>query len=216
MKRRIGFKLAVFAMTAAAVIAQEADAEGWIALFNGKNLDGWKPRHGQVSGWSVKDSAMVNTPPSVDLVSEMPMSDCELYVEFMVPKGSNSGVYLQGRYEVQVLDSHGFALSRTICGAIYDKIAPSVNAAKPAGEWQSFQITFRQAVVAEGAGKTANTRVTVIHNGIKIIDDAEVDGPTGAAVDDNEGKPAGLMLQGDHGPVQYRNIKMRPLQAVTK
>ena len=192
------------------VIVQGAE-QNWISLLNDKDKTGWHLRREVKDGWTVEDHVLVNSPPSVDIVSDVPQGDCEMHVEFLVPKGSNSGVYLQGRYEIQILDSAGQPPESHICGAVYGRVAPKVNAAKPAGEWQTFDITFHQAVVDGTGKKTKNARVTLVHNGIKTIDDAEVEGPTGAAIGSDEGKPAGVMLQGDHGQVSFRNIKMRPL-----
>ena len=191
--------------------AADATSDGWVSLFNGKDKTQWRPQFAGKDGWIVKDGILINILPSGDIISNIPQGDCEMHVEFMVPKGSNSGIYLQGRYEIQVLDSAGFPVQNTISGAIYGMIAPKVNAAKPAGEWQTFDVIFHQAVLDATGKKIKNARVTIVYNGIKAIDDAELDRPTPAGVDDKEGKPAGLMLQGDHGPVQFRSIKIRPL-----
>ncbi len=203
-----------------AIFAEEPkpDAEGWVSLLNSKDTTGWRLRHGNKSSWSVTDGVLKNDPKGhgVDLISEVPIGDCELHVEFMVPKGSNSGVYLQGRYEIQVDDSFGMPADSHHTGGIYNKITPKSNASKPAGEWQSFDVVFRQAGLDDASKVLKKARVSVIHNGQKIIEDAEIDGPTGSAVDTEEGKPAGLMLQGDHGIVSYRNIKMRPIKTESK
>jgi len=186
-----------------------------LRLFNGKNLNGWKLRNpdGRQS-WSVVDGVLCNETspgkPGTDLVTVKKFGDCFLHIEFKVPKGGNSGVYLQGLYEIQVADSFERGLSRGMCGAIYGKAVPSVNACKPAGEWQSFDITFRQARLNKAGDITEKARITVVQNGKKIIDDKEMDGKTGGALPGKEGTPGALMLQGNHSSVQYRNIVIRP------
>ena len=145
--------------------------------------------------------------------------DCLLHVEFMVPPTpeangwqdrGNSGVYVQGRYEVQVLDSLGLKLRSGDCGGIYGKHVAAVDACKPAGHWQSYDIEFRSPRRDREGAKTESARMSVWHNGILIHDDVEVDGPTAAAVGGDEPGFGPLMLQ-DHGhPVRYRNIWAMP------
>lgn len=184
----------------------------WVELFNGKDLTGWRPLHeGWRSGWTAENGVLVNKFAGSDLITEEKFMDFELHIEFNVPRGGNSGVYLQGRYEIQVDDCYGQGIRKTMCGAIYGRIAPKVNAAKQAGEWQSFDVKFFSARRDETGKLVKKARVTVIHNGIPIIEDAEIDGVTGGSMDDNEGTPGPLRLQGDHGPIQYRNIRIKPL-----
>jgi hypothetical protein len=205
--------MALIPCASAPCMAQQADEEGWVSLMPAQDLDGWKLRHeGGPNGWSFADGILSNTTPSTDIVTEIPFTDNELHVEFRVPPGGNSGVYLQGRYEVQVMDSAGQDLSNTMCGAIYGKIAPTENASKPAGEWQTFDITFIAGRTDRDGNVAQNARITVVQNGTKIIDDAELDGVTGGALDDQIGKPGPLMLQGDHTAIEYRNIRYRPLR----
>lgn len=188
--------------------------DGWASLFNGRDLTGWRLRHeGGKQSWSVRDGVLVNQGRGTDLYSEVRLTDFELHIEFMVPKGSNSGVYLQGRYEIQVLDSFGQGLNPGMCGAIYGKAVPSENASKPAGEWQTFDAKFRGARPSPEGGPAQHARLTVIHNSKRIIDDVELDGVTGGAMDADEWRAYGIMLQGDHGAVEYRNIKVRPVTA---
>ncbi len=187
------------------------DADGWVSLFNGENLDGWHLRHDGPNGWTVQDGVLINTPPSVDLISDVPLEDIELHVEFRVPQGGNSGVYLQGRYEIQVGDSFGHEPNAGSCGALYSKIVPSENACKPAGEWQTYDIQFRAPRVDREGAPIRPGYLRVEQNGIVIID-SEFEGVTGGAVNDLYGQPAGLMLQGDHTGVEYRNIRYRPMQ----
>jgi hypothetical protein len=148
----------------------------------------------------------------VDLLTTTEYGDCELHVEFTVSKGSNSGVYFQGQYEVQILDSYGKKdadLKYGDMGGIYNTAAPRKNASKAPGEWQAMEIRFR-APRFDGAGvKTENARfLRVVLNGTVIHENVEVKGPTTAALGGAE-KPKGpLMLQGDHGPVAFRSLRI--------
>lgn len=181
--------------------------------------------------WKEGTGALVNGPKgkTAHLVTKAEHGDVRLHVEFMVPKGSNSGVYLQGRYEIQVLDSWGVTeLKHGDCGGIYQRWndakglddgkrgyegrAPRVNASKKPGEWQEFDITFRAPRFDAAGQKTANAVfVKVVHNGVVVHENEELSGPTRASLFNDE-KPLGpLMLQGDHGPVAYRNLRIQPL-----
>ncbi len=197
------FLLIIVLTYALITLGQSAHAKkgNWISLFNGKDLTGWhlqKPTG--ANGWKARDSVYVNTPPSTDIQTDSEYYDFQLHVEFKVSEGNgNSGVYLRDKYEVQIFNSYGKPLIDTGCGALYHRIAPAVNASKPAGEWQTYDITF--------IGK----RLIVIHNGQKVLDVADV-GPmgTGAASTRPDG-PGPLRLQGDHDAVSFRNIRIRPL-----
>ncbi len=182
-------------------------------LFNGKDLSGWRLRHADgKNAWQVVNGVLANTERGTDLVSEEKFTDFELHLEVNVPQGGNSGVYLQGRYELQIADSAGATeLTNSMMGAIYSKVAPRVNAAKPAGEWQTVDVHFMQAVRDKTGKIVLKPMVTVILNDEIVIDSAEIDGVTGGALDAEEGTPGPLMLQGDHTAVQYRNILIRPL-----
>ncbi len=159
-----------------------------------------------------------------NILSKAEHGDAEVHVEFVVPQGSNSGVYLQARYEVQILDSWGVKEPKySDCGGIYERWkddhgyeghAPRVNASRRPGEWQIFDITFRAPRFDEAGRKIENARfIRVLHNGQLVHENVEVTGPTRAATFENDEKPLGpLMLQGDHGPVAFRNIRIRPLQ----
>ena len=171
-----------------------------VALFNGKDLSGWLPQNkAEPLGWAVKDGALDNQGKANNIYSEQKFKDFHAEVEFTVAQHSNSGVYIRGRHEVQVLDDFGQPAESHGNGSIYGFLTPKVNASKPAGEWQSFDITV------------VGNRVTVILNGTKIIDDEEIPGVTGGALDSHEAEPGPIMLQGDHGPVRYRKVVITPL-----
>jgi hypothetical protein len=176
-------------------------------------------------GWSAANGELICDKPhgGNDLLTEQKFTDFELHIEFQAT--SNSGVYLQGRYEIQVDNSYG-AKPKLVekdgqkvemfdthqCGAIYGLIAPSKNMAKMPKEWQSFDVVFQGARGSNGK-VSQKARVTLIWNGEKVIDNAEIAGPTGGALDGKVTEPGPLLLQGDHGKVAYRNIKLRPIAA---
>lgn len=251
----------------APMVARAADApsaEGWRPLFDGKGLSGWKFRNPDAKKvWVACDDVRLDPadparllpvgsgggPDAVllcgedgrgsDIMTEQNFNDYELHLEFTVPKGSNSGVYNRGLFEIQVFDSFGASkLAFHDCGALYERAIPRENHAKPPGEWQSFDITLK--------GK----RLSLVWNGKSVYDKIDVRyGETDKAAferlnQENAGKPVELrvkleakdgkylgyfgeggtrsslpgpdrpgpiLLQGDHGPVAYRNIRIRPL-----
>ena len=158
-----------------------------------------------------------------NLHSALQHGDVQAHIEFMVSKGSNSGVYFQGRYEIQILDSWGKTkLKHGDCGGIYERWgkkggyeghAPKVNASREPGQWQEFDVTFRAPRFDKDGKKIANALfIKVVHNGKVVHENVEVTGPTRAASFNDE-KPLGpLMLQGDHGPVAFRNIRLTALK----
>jgi hypothetical protein len=173
-----------------------------VTLFDGKTLTGWKLRDTtKKNGWAVVngDLAVVESKDNADLVSEQVFQDMKLHIEFNVDPKSNSGVFLRGRYEAQILDNpdQKMALDSHGCGGLYSRIPPKVNAAKPAGEWQTFDITL------------VGRQITVVLNGETVVEGI-VEGITGSALDPYEGEPGPLMLQGDHGKVRFRNIVVTP------
>ncbi len=178
--------------------------EGWEKLFDGKTLKGWKARKAGHMSWKAEKGLLINDVKpgghGVDLVTEKTFDDFELHIEFKVNKGGNSGVYLRGRYEIQVLDSCGKTPTMETCGSIYSQKIASKEASKPVGEWNCYD--------AKLEGKT----VTVYLNGELIIDKHVLTAPTGGALDDKVNEPGPLMLQGDHTAVTYRNIQIRPLK----
>ena len=170
-----------------------------VELFNGKDLTGWKPRNAAKPGcWSVVDGTLTLTPPCVDLVSERTFGDAKLHVEFMYPAKANSGLYLRGRYEVQIQDDAGKSLDALRMGGVYGFIRPYVDAALKANDWQAYDITLQ------------GQRVTIALNGKTIADNEVITGITGGALDSAEGTPGPLMLQGDHGKVSFRKITLTP------
>jgi hypothetical protein len=165
----------------------------------GDDLDGWQPRDERYPGcWTVAAGILKATPPCVDIVSEMRFTDFRLQLEFRYPPGSNSGVYLRGRYEVQIQDDIGKPLDPLRLGGIYGFLAPTADAARPPNEWQTYDILL------------IGRRITVSLNGTEILSDRVIPGITGGALDSNEGSSGPLMLQGDHGPIEYRNVIITP------
>lgn len=171
-----------------------------IDLFNGKDLNGWKPRAADKNGWVVKDGLLVNAKPGTDILTEQTFTDFKLVIAFRYPKGSNSGVYLRGRYEVQIEDNYGQEPDSHKIGGVYGFLTPSVNAAKKPGEWQTLEVTLVGRVV------------TVMLNGERVIDRQTIPGITGGALDSKEGEPGPILLQGDHGPVEFRKVTLTPAE----
>ena len=170
-----------------------------IELFNGRDLAGWKPRNaGSKNGWVVNDGALQNAEPGNDLLTERKFTDFKLRAEFRYPKGSNSGIYLRGRYELQIEDNFGHEPDSHEIGGIYGFLTPIKNAAKKPGEWQALEITLVGRVV------------TVVLNGEQVIDRQDIPGITGGALDSDEGAPGPIMLQGDHGIVEFRTVSLAP------
>jgi hypothetical protein len=222
-------------------MSAETDESAWLA---GEGLSSWREKTGDwmVVGDAKMDSEnprsittssgagiLVNGPTgrTSNLFSKLEHGDVEAHIEFMVPKGSNSGVYFQGRYEVQILDSWGVAeekLKHGDCGGIYERWAggrgfeghpPRVNASRAPGQWQSFDVVFRAPRFDADGKKTADAKfIKVVHNGVVVHENVEVTGPTRAAAFSDEARLGPLMLQGDHGPVAYRSIRLRVLKIV--
>jgi hypothetical protein len=180
-----------------------------VSLFNGKDLSGWKLiDEKQTNGFKVVDGALVNDPVQTEgsphisygnLRTVDEFEDFNLKLEVNVPAGNNSGVYLRGMYEIQVVDSYKKELDPHNMGAVYSRIKPTSAAEKPAGEWQSMDITLCQR------------HATVVLNGVKIIDNQPIFGPTGGAIKSDVFAPGPIYLQGDHGKVSYRNILLTPI-----
>jgi hypothetical protein len=171
-----------------------------IELFDGKDLTGWKTEGGGgESHWTVVNGVLTNAKPGANLMTDAKFADFKLHVEFLYPKNGNSGVYLRGRYEVQIEDSprRDIPLPDDI-GAVYGFLWPNENAATGPGTWQSYDIIL------------IGRRVTVVLNGHPIIVDQLIPGPTGGALDSDEAAPGPILLQGDHTAIEYRNIRIWP------
>lgn len=225
-KRFAMVALMVFA-AASTVVAADADSP-----FNGKDLSGWKTKQpASRSHWVVGTASLTNDPNKlavakggselinaqgrgVDAYTEAKYGDVLIELEVMVPKGSNSGIYVMGEYEVQVFDSFGKAkLGGGDMGAIYGAAPPRVNACKAPGEWQKYVIDFRAPKFDKNGNKTANARfVKVTLNGKVLHENVEMKGPTPSGVSGKEAATGPVMFQGDHGPVAYRNIKITPVK----
>lgn len=170
-----------------------------IKLFNGKDLTGWKPRsNAHPNCWMVENGILTNKTPCADLISDQKFTDFKLHLEFNNVSTGNSGAYLRGRHEVQINDAYGQAADPLRMGAVYGFLKPNANASKKAGEWQTYDITL------------IGRRVTIVLNGQTIIDNEEIPGITGGALDSNEGEPGPLMLQGDHTKIMFRNVTITP------
>jgi hypothetical protein len=207
--------------------------------FNGRDLKLWdtKEKKGGADKWvvgtpSLKDEnqktfdvqkveeggAMINSVDghgqSWDIFSKETFGDCRIDLEVMVPKGANSGIYVMGEYEVQVLDSYGKEkVGNGDMGAIYGAGAPRVNASKKPGEWQKYVILWRAPKFDDAGNKTGNAKfIRVRLNGKIIQQNVEMEGPTPGGLTGREGPKGPIMFQGDHGPVAFRNIKISPLR----
>ncbi|MDY0169766.1 MAG: DUF1080 domain-containing protein [Thermoguttaceae bacterium] len=232
--------LPAYGVVLACSLAASAEGPTVATLFNGRDLTGWRQPAGEwlaVEAVSLDpeddrkfihhagQGVLVNGPTgrTVELLTESEHGDVEAHVEFVVPRGSNSGVYFQGRYEVQIFDSWGVDQPQhSDCGGIYERWsdgrgfdghAPRMNASKPPGQWQSFHVIFRAPRFDAAGRKTENARfVRVVHNGQLVHENVELTGPTRAAHFADEQPTGPLMLQGTHGPVAYRNLRLTPRQ----
>jgi len=198
-------------LIAAVALALQAGAaspeDGFVPLFNGKDLTGWKLRNPNAkSYWTVEDGILKNTiqkgDHGVDLLTEKKFWNFTVRFEYMVPDGSNSGFYLRGRHEIQILgDYKSGKPAPGGNGALYAFKAPDVFASKPGNEWQTCEATI------------IGNKITVILNGKKIHDNVVCDRPTGGEVDNKVKEPGPILLQGDHGTVWFRNIRIKELPA---
>jgi hypothetical protein len=167
-----------------------------IVLFDGKDLNGW---HAMGTNQWVAEGGVLRSPHSgANIVTDQKFSDFKLHIEFRYPKGSNSGVYLRGRYEVQIEDAEGTEPPNDVISAVYGFLPPLEQATKGPGEWQTYDIMLVGRVV------------TIVFNGKMVIARSAIPGITGGALDSREGEPGPIYLQGDHGPIEYRNIILTP------
>ena len=171
-----------------------------VELFNGKDLSGWKALNPDADvKWTYVDGILRNAPPTTDLISEQKFWNFKLHMDFRIVAHSNSGIGLRGRYEVQILDDYGQPPNTHGAAALYSRIAPSVNASKPAGEWQSYDIRL--------VGRT----LTVVHNGKTVLDKVQVEGLTAIANNADEAQPGPFIIQGDHSYVEIKSFRVTPL-----
>jgi 3-keto-disaccharide hydrolase len=180
-----------------------------IQLFNGRDLTGWRISNpDKENGWRAEDGVLVNETPKTtfaaygdygNLCTERKFEDFELTIDCRVEAGGNSGVYLRGMYEAQVVDRDSRMQGIAGPGAIFGRIAPSHNAGKPGGQWNRYQLTL------------VDRHITVVLNGQKVIDNRPLEGCTGGGLSADDTKPGPIFLQGDHTSVQYRNIVLRPV-----
>ena len=168
-----------------------------IQLLNSTDLTGWEAT-GNNNQWINVNGVLTSPKSGENIRTKATFDDFKLHIEFRYPKGSNSGVYLRGRYEIQIEDNQGKEPQNVYLGGVYGFIDPWVNAAKAPGEWQSYDVTL------------IGRMVTVIANGQTIIFKQEIPGITGGAINSDEAAPGPIMLQGDHGPIEYRNIIITP------
>jgi len=197
---------------------------GATILFDGTNLDRWVKRGSpdETADWPIEDRSVITR--GGDIVSRDTFRDCYLHVEFLCPNlppevtgqgRSNSGVFLQGRYEIQVLDSYGrVPPGKGDCGALYNTAAPLVNACEPPDQWQSYDIVFRAPRFDAAGAKSENARFTILHNGQVIHNNIEVEKQTGGALDQNYGEAGPILLQNHGNDVRYRNVWIVPLPLV--
>jgi hypothetical protein len=192
--------------------------KGAVVLFNGKDFKEWKTadkKEGEDEvKWELIAGAMVVKPGTGSIVTRRQFGDVVLHIEFRTPfmpeargqSRGNSGVYLQGRYEVQVLDSYGVGCDSHGCGGIYGISKPLVNMCAPPGQWQTYDITFRAPRFDIAGKKVSSATVMVVHNGVMVQEMVEMEEPTAGAAGGNTAEPTGVYLQ-DHGnQVEYRNI----------
>lgn len=223
------------------LLAASAQSDGKISLI-GPDFSVWRPDTGTwfAAGGAKLDPAdekllkgepgagvLINGPDgkTKHLLTKEEFGDVEAHIEFMVAKESNSGIYFQGRYEIQILDSYGVENpTYTDCGGIYQRwdekrdpmgyegTSPKVNASLPPGQWQTFDVVFRAPKFDAAGKKIANAKFEkVVHNGKLVHENVELSGPTRASRYNDEAPLGPLMIQGDHGPVAFRNITIKPL-----
>ncbi|HUX84803.1 MAG TPA: DUF1080 domain-containing protein [Chitinophagaceae bacterium] len=167
-----------------------------VRLFSGTSLKGW---HAQGKNQWIAEGGILRSPASgSNLVTEQTFRDFKLHIEFRYPAGSNSGVYLRGRYEIQIVDNSEQEPVTNQLASIYGFIAPSALEGKKPGEWQTYEVTL------------VGRMVTLVFNGKTVICNQEIPGITGGAIDSREGEPGPILLQGDHGPIDFRNIILTP------
>lgn len=206
MKRlTFGFSALLLALGLPVLAAPESGGVDFVPLFNSKDLSGWKLRDPKgYASWSVKNGELVNDVSAgkhgTDLVTEKTYMNFVVRCEYNIPKGANSGLYLRGRHEIQIVDDYGRGKpSKGGNGAIYNQTPVSTFVSKPAGEWQSLEATM------------IGDKITVILNGVKVHDQVVSAQATGGQLDAKVGEPGPIMLQGDHGSIRFRNLSIKTL-----
>lgn len=246
MKRRT-WAVTVWAVAPAALFAMVgcesgAGRAGWERLYNGQDIAGWKTR-GEGNAWLSAESVRVDpenpkqfiirqgtgvlvngpTGKTCDLITAQEFGDCEVHIEWTVPKESNSGVYLMGEYEIQICDSYGKEqVTFSDAGGIYARWineqnveghAPRVNVSRAPGKWQSFDVVFRAPRFDAGGKKIENARfISVKQNGVLIHENVSLNGSTRGGLTGQEKARGPILLQGDHGPVAFRNFRVKPIK----
>ena len=196
--------LALIAASLALIWA--ADEKGYRPLCNGKDTTGWHLRRPDGhNSWTVENGILINTvnkgEHGTDLVTDQKFKNFTVHYEYMVPDKSNSGFYLRGRHEIQILgDAEDGKASVGCNGAIYSFKAPDKFVSKPGGEWQTAEATI------------IGDKITVVLNGVKIHDQVECRRGTGGQLDDDVDQPGPILLQGDHGTVWFRNLRIKELK----
>jgi 3-keto-disaccharide hydrolase len=198
--------LAAWSVLAVGMFSAPAAEPGFEPLFNGQDLTGWHLRHpGAHNSWSVLPGGILKNTVEhgqhgVDLVTDRKFWNFTVRYEYMTPTNSNSGFYLRGRHEIQILGDYEAGKASDTCnGSIYGFRAPDKFVTRPAGEWQTVEATI------------IGDRITVILNGVKIHDNVKCDRATGSELDENVNEPGSIFLQGDHGTVSFRHIRIKEL-----
>jgi hypothetical protein len=187
-----------------APVIKDVDDGSWVegkpvALFNGKTTEGWQQVVAGEPGWYVENGMLKNRPKASDAVSEAKFWNFILRAEYRYDKGSNSGIALRGRYEIQIIDDHGKDIGLHASGGLYSRHRASTPAVKPAGEWQKLEV------------RLVGRQLSAWLNGVKIHDKRIIDGATAMAIDADEDKPGPIGIQGDHGLVEFRKLEIVPL-----
>lgn len=196
----------------------ELQPDGAIRLFDGRDLAGWQAIGGGPAGWQVDAGHLVVVPGAGDIETVEAFRHFHLHLEFWLPHlpeaggqdKANSGVYVLGRYEIQILDSFGDPVANDGCGAIYKHHAPALNASLPAETWQSYDVAFRAPTLDTNGFVAEPARITVLHNGVVIHNNLPLLGPTEGAEDPYEARRGALRLQEHGAPVRFRNIWLLP------
>lgn len=206
--------------------SSDASEPSFQPLFNGKDLTGWTSKDGSPAEWKVADGVLEAVPGKGNILTTQHFGpDFELHAEFNVPlhadrKGQprgNSGIFLVGRYEIQILDSfENPQPAAASCGALYNQLGPSRNVCKPPGEWQTYDITFRAPRLDDNKMVKLPGKLSVVHNGVLVIDNGSFEKPTGYSHLTDIASTGPIMLQENGSAVRFRNLKIKPLPPIAK